>query len=512
MGIGGVTHDEVTKGAQMIGCKATKIPFKYLGVMVGDKMNRIHTWDLIINKVVARLSKWKVKILSIGGRFTLTKSVLSTISLYYFLLFKVPKEVLKRLESCRSNFFHGMVPGTRKVSWFSWDSVVASKEVGGLGFKVHPEAMWVSIIKAIHRPCGNLDMDIMVALNKLPTGFNMSLRGLEVPSIDCPVCHEGVETFDHLFFSCSVASSIEARVLGLWGLPNIGMSSYHDWLNWFNGLRLRKETEKKNSLEDTTVLGSFPSLSTPGTTMVGNASGKSSYANVTGKSSGKKLNFRTLFTPGGNGIDVVVPGRLSYARAMIELRADVELKDNIVVAMPKIIREGHYTCAGKKKTMKKPSQTSRGVPVGPKMGFKPHKEYRPVPKNSTASSSGNKKKGEEPTIESSGTTPIIEKIRKFEDLLTSGQAILVDKDGNPLKKVEFPGEDDSEDEVASVDNDMARSMTYERGFSTQSLLEQWRDSYGNGDYNDDPYDDDMYEGHDLSHELQAICDNLDIRV
>ncbi|GJW54811.1 zinc finger, CCHC-type containing protein, partial [Tanacetum coccineum] len=57
-------------------------------------------------------------------------------------------------------------------------------------------------------------------------------------------------------------------------------------------------------------------------------------------------------------------------------------------------------------------------------------------------------------------------------------------EGNPLKEIEFPGEDDSEDE---------------------------RDSYGNGDYDDDPYDDDMYEGHDLSHELQAICDNLDIR-
>ncbi|GKE87811.1 hypothetical protein Tco_1565286, partial [Tanacetum coccineum] len=101
----------------------------------------------------------------------------------------------------------------------------------------------------------------------------------------------------------------------------------------------------------------------------------------------------------------------------------------------------------------------------------------------------------------SGTTPIIEKIGKFEDLLTSGQAILVDKAGNLLKKIVFLGEYDSEDEVASVDNDIAHSMTYERvGFGTQSLLKQWRDSYGNGDYDDDPYDDDMYEGHDLSHE------------
>ncbi|GJX18231.1 retrotransposon protein, putative, ty1-copia subclass [Tanacetum coccineum] len=190
-------------------------------------------------------------------------------------------------------------------------------------------------------------------------------------------------------------------------------------------------------------------------------------------------------------------GRSSYARVLIELQADVELKDNIVVAMLKITREGHYTCAGEKKTMKKPSQTSRRVLVGLKMGFKPHKKYRPVPKKSTASSSGNKKKGEEPTIEVSNLNPF--------DVLNS-----VDND------VEFEGRvsgrRDSEDEVASVDNDMTRSMAYEMGFGTQSLLEQWRDSYGNGDYDDDPYDDDMYEGQDLSYELQSICDNLDIHV
>ncbi|GJV20782.1 hypothetical protein Tco_1369802, partial [Tanacetum coccineum] len=114
---------------------------------------------------------------------------------------------------------------------------------------------------------------------------------------------------------------------------------------------------------------------------------------------------------------------------MIELRADVELKDNIVVALPKITREGYYTCnvrveyewkplrcssckvfghiheespkntgSGEKKTMKKPSQTSRGVLVGPKIRFNPQKEYRHVPKKPNASSSGNKK-GVEPTTE-----------------------------------------------------------------------------------------------------------------
>ncbi|GJR85746.1 hypothetical protein Tco_0209757 [Tanacetum coccineum] len=183
----------------------------------------------------------------------------------------------------------------------------------------------------------------------------------------------------------------------------------------------------------------------------------------------------------------------SYARVMIELRADVKLKDNFIVAMLRIEGEGHYICAGEKKTVKKPSQTSRGVPVGQKIGFKPQKEYRPVTKKATASSSGGTTNlvNNEATLSGSSfvnvdnsntsTTPIIDKIRKFEELLTSGKAIFMD-------------------EAERV------------GFGTQSLLEQWRDSYDNGDYNEDPYDDDMYEGQDLSQEILAICDNLDIRV
>ncbi|GKB94265.1 hypothetical protein Tco_0980402 [Tanacetum coccineum] len=88
--------------------------------------------------------------------------------------------------------------------------------------------------------------------------------------------------------------------------------------------------------------------------------------------------------------------------------------------------------------------------------------------------------------------------RNSDEAQTSDHAIIVDETGNPLKKVEYPNDLDSEDEVASVGNDMARSMASERvGFGTQSLLEQLRDSYGNGDYDEDPYDDDMYEGQDL---------------
>ncbi|GJY76452.1 hypothetical protein Tco_1199199 [Tanacetum coccineum] len=117
--------------------------------------------------------------------------------------------------------------------------------------------------------------------------------------------------------------------------------------------------------------------------------------------------------------------RSSYARVMIELWADLELKYNIVVAMPKIMGE---------------------------RGFKPHKEYRIVPKKPNASSSGNKKKDVKPTNEVSKSNPFEVLNSVYNDveldLLMDGQAILVDEADNPLKKVEYLGDYDSEDEVA----------------------------------------------------------------
>ncbi|GKC12715.1 putative reverse transcriptase domain-containing protein [Tanacetum coccineum] len=67
------------------------------------------------------------------------------------------------------------------------------------------------------------------------------------------------------------------------------------------------DTVRKEKLSPVmTTIESYPPLPMQVTTLTDNAPSKSSYANVTSKLSGKKLNFHTLFTPVGNGIDVVV--------------------------------------------------------------------------------------------------------------------------------------------------------------------------------------------------------------
>nr|GEW51885.1 hypothetical protein [Tanacetum cinerariifolium] len=67
------------------------------------------------------------------------------------------------------------------------------------------------------------------------------------------------------------------------------------------------------------------------------------------------------------------------------------------------------------------------------------------------------------------------------------------------------------DETANLRISTSDKDENDKGYGTNSLLEQLRDSYlDNDDY--DPYDDDMYENHDLSEHLQSICDDLDITV
>nr|GEY59478.1 RNA-directed DNA polymerase, eukaryota, reverse transcriptase zinc-binding domain protein [Tanacetum cinerariifolium] len=64
---------------------------------------------------------------------TLLKSVLGASPLYNMSIYKVPKGVLKEMEAIRFNFFNGVDPTERKITWVSWDKVLVSKKNGSLG-------------------------------------------------------------------------------------------------------------------------------------------------------------------------------------------------------------------------------------------------------------------------------------------------------------------------------------------------------------------------------------------
>ncbi|GKC57774.1 RNA-directed DNA polymerase, eukaryota, reverse transcriptase zinc-binding domain protein [Tanacetum coccineum] len=400
-----------------IGCGILNTPFSFLGSKVGGCMSRIKSWDEVIDKMVNRLSKWKMKTLSIGGRLTLLKAVFGSMPIYHMSIFKVPMLVLQRMESIRCHFFNGNDLDSKRSIWVSWNKVLTSKEKGGLGvsslfalnralmfkwvwrFFNQSDSLWVRVIHAIHGVDGRIgragnvghtsiwcdiikEMDRLashgidlismmhkkigngsntsfwkdrwrgeqrlkevfpriyalevnkhisvafkfeqtslssslrrmprsgieseqwdhlldslegvmlspsedrwswdlngsgefsvasarryidnnrlpdissktrwikevpikvnvhawkVRINGLPTRWNISRRGIDIPSILCPLCETGVESSKHLFFNCSVVRAIFRRVCIWWDVSYMELDSFDEWISWITNLRL----------------------------------------------------------------------------------------------------------------------------------------------------------------------------------------------------------------------------------------------------------------------------------
>ncbi|GJZ96546.1 RNA-directed DNA polymerase, eukaryota, partial [Tanacetum coccineum] len=422
MGIG-VSNEEVLAAANIIGCSTFSTPFSYLGVKVGMSPSRRKAWDEIIGKVSNRLSKWKIKTLSVGGRLTLIKSVLTSLPLYHMSLYKAPLGVLRDLESLRRKFFNGADINEKRFSMISWNKILASKQKGGLGvssffalnrsllFKwvwrflsqdaslwhrliavlygnrspfVHTGSVsslspWNCILKELNslsakginllallkkkvgngantlfwedcwindvplsrsfprlyalelkkgitvadklidasfvasfrrNPRGGVEEeqlhhlvelvgsislspsndrwawllgssgefsvhsartfidDILlpfvgdvtrwvkvvpikvnilawkVCLDKLPTRLNLSLRGIDIPSIICPNCGLAGESCSHLFYSCNLARTLWRKIARWWEIDIPDFSCYEEWIAWFKTTRFSK-TQKE---------------------------------------------------------------------------------------------------------------------------------------------------------------------------------------------------------------------------------------------------------------------------
>ncbi|GJR93607.1 RNA-directed DNA polymerase, eukaryota, reverse transcriptase zinc-binding domain protein [Tanacetum coccineum] len=170
-----VKDEKVKHAASKLGCLTFKSPFLYLGTKVGATMSRVSDWKEVVEKVKSRLSKWKMKALSIGGRLTLLKSVLGSIPIFHMSIFRVPSSVLNMLESIRSHFFNGHELGSNKATWVKWSRVLTAIDHGGLGvsslyalnrglmvkwfwrFYSQKTSLWANVIKAIHGEDENVD-------------------------------------------------------------------------------------------------------------------------------------------------------------------------------------------------------------------------------------------------------------------------------------------------------------------------------------------------------------------
>ncbi|GKE03904.1 hypothetical protein Tco_1395922, partial [Tanacetum coccineum] len=169
-----VSEVDVLGMANIIGCGAANLPLTYLGVLVGGNMSRCYNWEAIVKKISSKLSLWKARLLFVGGRISLIKSVLGNLPTYFMSLYLMPASIRSKLESLRNNFFNGSELGERKMVWVSWKTCLASKESGGLGIRsiyvlnvgllfkwiwrfLHNHSdIWVRVIKGIYGRTGGI--------------------------------------------------------------------------------------------------------------------------------------------------------------------------------------------------------------------------------------------------------------------------------------------------------------------------------------------------------------------
>ncbi|GJU07478.1 RNA-directed DNA polymerase, eukaryota, reverse transcriptase zinc-binding domain protein [Tanacetum coccineum] len=364
---------------------------------VGEAMSHIQAWKEVVEKVKSRLSKWKMKTLSIGGRLTLLKSILGFIPIFHMSIFRVPSRVLHVLESIRGHFFNGHEMGSNKATWVKWNYVLTDKKHGGLGvsslyalnrglmikwvwrFFTQKESLWGKVITAIHgdydkvesrchtvgRSCWlsivnevrilkNKGMNIFYFMNlklrngdtssfwtdrwyvggiikdlcprlfalenckeisldslaevvrsinlvsladrwiwnlecsgefsvasarkkideirfpivkdatrwvkcvpikvnilawkirndALPTRFNISRRGIDIQSISCPICENGVESSKHLFFKCYLIREIGCKIASWWNINYVEVNSYEKWKTWLISCRMESKLKQ----------------------------------------------------------------------------------------------------------------------------------------------------------------------------------------------------------------------------------------------------------------------------
>lgn len=82
-----------------------------------------------------RLAGWKKNFLSKGGRYTLIRTTLMNLPIYFLSTITIPVKVAKKLEAIECCFLWGDEEGNRKYHLVNWGDIKKPIMQGGLGIK-----------------------------------------------------------------------------------------------------------------------------------------------------------------------------------------------------------------------------------------------------------------------------------------------------------------------------------------------------------------------------------------
>ncbi|KAK6163122.1 hypothetical protein DH2020_002963 [Rehmannia glutinosa] len=108
---------------------------KYLGLASVIGANKQQIFSDIVDRIWGKIHGWKEKYLSQAGRLTLIQAVIQSIPTYAMSCFKLPDNVIAKIQSMTARFLWSGDPGKNSLHWRRWDEICKNKKEGGLGLR-----------------------------------------------------------------------------------------------------------------------------------------------------------------------------------------------------------------------------------------------------------------------------------------------------------------------------------------------------------------------------------------
>ena len=125
----GDARDHEYQYSQLFGCNIGSYPFRYLGIPMHFRKLSNKDWKAVEDIIEKRLSGWKGKFLSVGGRLVLINYVLSSLPMFMLSFFEVPRGVLKKIEYYKSRFFWQNDGHKKKYRLVKWNILRQPKAI-----------------------------------------------------------------------------------------------------------------------------------------------------------------------------------------------------------------------------------------------------------------------------------------------------------------------------------------------------------------------------------------------
>ncbi|XP_026416443.1 uncharacterized protein LOC113311863 [Papaver somniferum] len=120
--------------SHILGGKIMESNELYLGSPLLIGKSKVQSFVEIKTAFERRLANWQGESMCQAGRGTMVKDVLNAVSLYQMSTFKIPKKLIKQLDTLQRKFFWGY-KSSRGNNPIAWNNMCIPKEFGGLSFR-----------------------------------------------------------------------------------------------------------------------------------------------------------------------------------------------------------------------------------------------------------------------------------------------------------------------------------------------------------------------------------------